>query len=742
MMFFIQSSMMSQSLQSKANTQFEMKNYSEALKTYLSACADDPTNPEILSRIALCYYRLNDMLNASKWYDRVITQDEVSPDDLLRSGLVNKSLKLYGKAKPGFDRYSMVIPAIGDHYAKSCDYAMNAVKAEPLYDLTNAYFNTSQSDFGVTQWNDKLVFTSFRTDIAKTRRASLNASPRGVSELFVIDPNATPVTVKLLFDDLSDHGQMGPIAFSGNGKFVAVTKNNFDNALKTFIPEDNQLSIYLASVDESGSWEELRPFPFNDNAYSTGYPWLSEDGQVMFFASNMNGGFGGYDLYVSYKENGQWSVPKNLGSEINTPGHEISPFKSSEHFYFSSDYHTGIGGLDIFQTNYSDGEWDKVMNLGVGVNSSRDDFGYVVSRDGQTAYLSSDRSSGRGKLDIYKAQPNIKAVTFQVTHRDTDNPISECVIRFKDSGLELRTDEDGMVTTNLSRRTTSDIVVEADGYHQLQMRLANFDLASSEMHYDIQIDKISVEQKENQKEISTEVIASRYDASIQKPHAADKEVSISNEPKESLPIVKANTETKSHSASTDHAMESIVASKPKRKVYVKQKPVEKFAVQVAAFSKGNFDADRYTNLNSFGTVAPVQESQMTKVRVGSFDDEESARRAMKSIRSVGYRDAFVVKQMVYPSSTEGTWTEHMQDTSNEYKVRLVTYSKSGKFDASQVEHIGRLESYRKNEMTIMLLAGYTTHLDAQRATEQAKKLGFVDAYVVRDEGGILRKVYD
>ena len=256
----------------------------------------------------------NDLYNASKWYERLSQFENVSPDELIRYGHVLKSLKLYGKAKTIYEKYALVNPVVGNHYAVSCDYALNGVKANPTYEITNAYFNTSQSDFGVTLWDGKIVYTSFRTDMAKTRRTSLDNAVTGKSEIYVIDPNDQSVDASFLFDDLNDHSAMGPLAFAGNGNSVAVTRNNFDTRYKTFNPKTNKLSIYLSDVEETGKWTELRPFPFNDNAYSVGYPWLSADGQVMFFASDMKGGYGGYDLYVSQKDGGAWTTPPKFGT--------------------------------------------------------------------------------------------------------------------------------------------------------------------------------------------------------------------------------------------------------------------------------------------------------------------------------------------------------------------------------------------------------------------------------------------
>ena len=122
----------------------------------------------------------------------------------------------------------------------------------------------------------------------------------------------------------------------------------------------------------------------------------------MYFASDVPGGFGGYDLYVSYNEDGVWSKPVNLGPEINTEGDEIYPYMDQEgYFYFSSDGQTGLGGFDIYYTRSQKGIWDPAINLGSPINSSRDDISFVTDSSGSYGYFSSNRVEGKGGMDIY-----------------------------------------------------------------------------------------------------------------------------------------------------------------------------------------------------------------------------------------------------------------------------------------------------------------------------------------------------
>jgi Tol biopolymer transport system component len=115
----------------------------------------------------------------------------------------------------------------------------------------------------------------------------------------------------------------GPLSFSNKGTFLALTRNGVKDKTK-----DKIVELQIAFSDfKNGKWSELRNFEYNNESYSTGHPFLTEDGQVMYFVSDMPGGFGGTDIYKTTRiGNDQWSKPENLGNKINTEGDELFPF--------------------------------------------------------------------------------------------------------------------------------------------------------------------------------------------------------------------------------------------------------------------------------------------------------------------------------------------------------------------------------------------------------------------------------
>ena len=123
----------------------------------------------------------------------------------------------------------------------------------------------------------------------------------------------------------------------------------------------------------------------------------------MYFSSNKEGGYGGLDLYKSQFLNGRWSEPTNLGPTINTAKNEVFPFiHENGSLYFASNGHGGYGGLDVFSSVQSSGQWRTPVNAESPINSLYDDFGFILDQNGANGYFSSSRPKGNGKDDIYR----------------------------------------------------------------------------------------------------------------------------------------------------------------------------------------------------------------------------------------------------------------------------------------------------------------------------------------------------
>lgn len=211
-------------------------------------------------------------------------------------------------------------------------------------------------------------------------------------------------------------GEPLPYPFN-SGKNQGAASISIDNktlfiTICEFVSRDyDNCDIYMSTRVGDG-WSELKSLGPNINGVKTweSQPSISADGKTLYFASirESNVGFDPdnptSDIYYSTKdEKGNWTKAKNLGSKINTPGNEKSPFihSDSQTLYFSSDGHLGIGGYDIFFSKFRDGDWTKPVNIGYPINTKNNDLGFVVNTQGTKAYFASNKLNGKGGWDIY-----------------------------------------------------------------------------------------------------------------------------------------------------------------------------------------------------------------------------------------------------------------------------------------------------------------------------------------------------
>lgn len=227
-------------------------------------------------------------------------------------------------------------------------------------------------------------------------------------DLFIVEEvgRNTWGEAELFSKEFRSHFNEGPATFNNRGSEIYFTRNiNIKKRIGNSIDRKNKLGIYYSKFNRRlGEWSNPTPFKYNNTEYNFAHPSLSEDGNSLFFVSDMDGGFGGTDLYVCELENGVWGAPQNLGSTINTTGNEYFPFiHSSGRLYFSSDEHESIGRLDIFYSEKVNGEWHKPIHMDAPINSRYNDFGFIIDAFKKTGMFCSDRQ--RTSDDIYSFTP-------------------------------------------------------------------------------------------------------------------------------------------------------------------------------------------------------------------------------------------------------------------------------------------------------------------------------------------------
>ena len=274
------------------------------------------------------------------------------------------------------------------------------LRPEPVSIFHLERINTEQIEFAPSFYGDGIVY------VARRRNGR-------------IDSRTGETFFELMYATVTDEHELrrprpfsielnsayheGPVCFSADQREIFFTRSNTRHGLSRSNERGQVgLKIYRAFRGPY-DWQGIEELPINDDAFSCMHPSLSADGNRLFFASDRLGGYGGLDLYVSDYINGNWTPAVNLGPKINTSKDEAFPFiHASGTLFFSSNGHPGQGKLDIFSIDLSGQIWGKVYNLEPPFNSPDDDLGLVLSTDAREGYLSSDREGGNGRDDIYR----------------------------------------------------------------------------------------------------------------------------------------------------------------------------------------------------------------------------------------------------------------------------------------------------------------------------------------------------
>ena len=203
-------------------------------------------------------------------------------------------------------------------------------------------------------------------------------------------PWTTPVSIG---DNINTADHEASIGVSVDGQKLLIYKS------------EEEGSIYVSDlVGDVWSKPKKLGSTINTKGRET-HASLSADGTKLYFTSDRKGGYGGLDIYVSYRLlNGQWGEAKNLGPGINTAQDERAPYIHPDDItlYFSSKGHGGLGGFDIFSSQLNEfGTWTKPENIGYPINTSSDDIFYITSADRQRSYYTSSKEAGFGETDLY-----------------------------------------------------------------------------------------------------------------------------------------------------------------------------------------------------------------------------------------------------------------------------------------------------------------------------------------------------
>jgi len=382
---------------------FKISEYDNAIYYYESAFDKEPS-ASLCNKIAKSYMLKHDYQSAEKWYAALTSSYEHSAKDILNYALALKCNSNYEEAKVNLNNYLDQNPNDSLEIAMqiaSCDSSILWNKKSSRCLVRNVEkINSEYSDIAPAFYKDDIVFCSTREGtIIKNKEGSsgqpfynLYSSKNGRLHQWH--------TPKIFSTDLNTKDHEGPVTFNFDYSEVYLTRCE---AKQTTESSANKLKLFKSEKGTLG-WSAPESFMFDDSISSFAHPCISKNGKLFFFASDKPGGFGGSDIYVSFKlDSNLWSKPINLGPAVNTKDNELYPYFYEEEgmLYFSSDGHIGMGGFDIFSAELDGKNWVNITNLKPPINSSYDDFSFVMDDKKYQGFFTSNRTGGKGKEDIY-----------------------------------------------------------------------------------------------------------------------------------------------------------------------------------------------------------------------------------------------------------------------------------------------------------------------------------------------------
>lgn len=260
-----------------------------------------------------------------------------------------------------------------------------------FYTVKSIEVNTTGDVFSPAYFGNKLVVCANQKD--RIFKTVYDLSQNEPVDLYIINPKDSSVLTKLS-DDLRSPINDGPITFAKKDQYCVFSKNLIPENKKEIDEKNQSLLGLFYSTKTDMKWSEPIALSFNNSAFTHTHPALSEDGKLLLFASNREGGFGGYDIWYSiYTE--KWSEPINLGPKINSEVDELFPVLNGDEILFSSTRKGGHGQLDIYSALlFSEAE---PLLMPSPINSVADDFGLISMDQINNGFFSSNRD-GKDKL--------------------------------------------------------------------------------------------------------------------------------------------------------------------------------------------------------------------------------------------------------------------------------------------------------------------------------------------------------
>ena len=459
----------------KADNAFNLEQYVKAAELYKKAYQKTKiraVKAEIIFRQAECYRLSGNIKRAESYFKRAIKAKYPDVIVYLRYADVLRMQDDLFEAKIQYAKYIELNPndVNGEIGLKSCEFALKwknlptryKVDLMPLVNSRNSDYSPA---FGNSEYTE-MYFTSSRLGGFTDKKDERTGEPFTDVYLSKINKKGKWSAPIIVAEPINTEDNEGSVFVNKRGTVMYLTQCKKEKK-KTL-----GCGIYV-SKRKGKLWEVPQLLQIKVDSNTTiGHPALSEDETILIFSSDLSGGYGGKDLWISVKgKRNTWSDPVNLGPMVNTPGDEMFPFLHSDGtIYFSSNGHVGIGGLDIYKTSQDEnGAYTLPVNLKFPINSSADDFSMIIEKSGERGFLTSNRDGGKGGDDIYEFVLEDLVLTLKgvVTDSKTGGIMTGVKVQLIGSDgavKEVETDNTGVYEFTLMPLTSYEILVNTEGY--------------------------------------------------------------------------------------------------------------------------------------------------------------------------------------------------------------------------------------------------------------------------------------
>jgi peptidoglycan-associated lipoprotein len=391
----------------KADNYFRNYEYFNAIEEYKGLLKDNSVKTEksyINFQIGECYRLINDAQKAEQWYNKAVNskyEDHIAMLYLAQMKLRNQK---YDEADTTFKNYLKTVPdnKAAKNGIASCSLAVAWTDKSSRYIVENmANINSKENEFcpvyGSNRY-DVIYLSSTRPGIKGENTNPSNGQNFSCVFITSFDKKgkwSLPVPLSNSVNSIIDNCCN---SFNTRTSTLYLTRGKYVKSLKP------KCQIYKSKKISDEDWSSSELMSLANDSISVAHPCMTKDELVMYFSSDMQGGYGGSDIWAVTRtsKSQPWEKPMNLGPQINTPGNEMFPsYREDGKLYFSSDGIPGMGGLDIFcATKNINGNWT-VHNMNYPLNSSADDYGIVFKDTTSEGLFTSNRLGGKGGDDIY-----------------------------------------------------------------------------------------------------------------------------------------------------------------------------------------------------------------------------------------------------------------------------------------------------------------------------------------------------